>query len=511
MPKGFLRTALALLTAAAGGTALADDAKMVTRSYPVGELVVGYQPNLTPPTPVALVHATQPAPVPAPMMAPTPVAPVVATFAAPVPAPMVAPTPMVPTVPTMVRSNAESLARLMTNMVKPYSWSHMGGAGTVRFDPATWSLVVTQTADVHAHVADLMASMRRIQAASMPQVLLTVTVLEVPEAFFETAGIDAAPIKAVCGTTAPCCPEGGACQAVQMVRATGEAKPVALTDCQVNSLMECVRAGKRATIVTRPQMVVTDMQTGSFRVGETARFLTGLELTAGPNGVVRRPQYQTVLLGTTINATPKVSADRSAVELRLNYRTAQPATKSFTTAMKIGEGAEAEVLSAPAVDIQMIESTLTIPAGKTVLMAGPMGTRETRILSKVPQTDHLLTTTGQEKYRHLLLVKATVMTPGCEAMQVSHAMARVVGTAKAVPPKCATTGCPAPCAAGDCKACPEECQTVAVAKPARPVEAGVTRLVAAYRQACTEGRTEDAMRLAMQALSRDPSCFADEK
>jgi hypothetical protein len=471
MPKGFLRTALALLTATAGGAALADDARMVTRSYPVGELVNDYRPT---PTPPPAMPSVPPAPVP-----------VVAAFAAPVPAPMVAPTPMVP---PMVRSNAESLARLMTNMVKPYSWKGMGGAGTVTYDPTNCSLVVTQTADVHAYVADLMASMRRIQAASMPQVMIAVTLAEVPETFFEQAGIDAAPVKAVCGTTAPCCPEGGVCQAVQMVRATGEAKPVALTDCQVNSLMECVRGDKRASILSRPMLVTTDMRPAYFRVGEMARYLTGLELTAGPNGVERKPQYRMIHLGTTISATPKVSADRDAVELRLNYQTCRP----NPVGVKLGEGAEA--LTVPAFDIQAIEKTLTVPAGKTMLMAGPV-----------------VTCDGSKKYRHLLLLQATTMTPGCEAMQASQARAGMVWTAKAVPPKCAATGCPVPCAAGACKACPEECQTVAVAKPARPVEAGVTRLVAAYRQACAEGRTEDAMRLAMQALSRDPSCFASEK
>ena len=76
----------------------------------------------------------------------------------------------------------------------------------------------------------------------------------------------------------------------------------------------------------------------------------------------------------------------------------------------------------------------------------------------------------------------------------------------------AATGCKVACSAADCKACPTSCETVAVAKPARSIETtDAARLVSAYRQACVEGRNEDAIRLAMQALSRDPNCFADPK
>ena len=43
-----------------------------------------------------------------------------------------------------------------------------------------------------------------------------------------------------------------------------------------------------------------------------------------------------------------------------------------------------------------------------------------------------------------------------------------------------------------------------------PVESPTAKLVAAYRRACAEGRTEDAVRLALQALAADPRCFAGE-
>ena len=52
MPKGFLRTALALVAATTGGAAAAaDDARLVTRKYMVGEFVCNVKPTPTPLSP----------------------------------------------------------------------------------------------------------------------------------------------------------------------------------------------------------------------------------------------------------------------------------------------------------------------------------------------------------------------------------------------------------------------------------------------------------------------------
>jgi hypothetical protein len=208
-----------------------------------------------------------------------------------------------------------------------------------------------------------------------------------------------------------------------------------------------------------------------------------------------------------------VSADRRFVELRLSYRTAQLNGAVQAVPVKVGAvDAVNELLAAPPIDIQAIESMLTIPAGKTVLLAGPVMTREERtesgtpVLSKIPYVSRLYTNVGhgRAQYRHMLLVTARVLspTPPSECCVAS--------------PTCKTSACDTPtdckaCPAADCKACPATCEKVAVAKPARPAETEVTRLVAAYRRACADGNTEAAMRLAMQALSRDPNCFAEQK
>jgi hypothetical protein len=448
MPKGFLRTVLALLAATVGGAAFADDARLVKRSYPVGEFVVSVQPpGLVPPPPVAVAPA--------------------AHFAAPT----VPPTQMWH-MQSEVRRNAEALARVVVKMVKPHSWTGTGGAGSITFDEASSALVVIQTADVHAHVADLIASLRRVHAASMPMVMLEVTSVEVPETFFESAGVDAE-VQAVGGTSVPtpACPDGEACQVMMAVRGAEGKKPavVTLSADQVQCLMKCCQANRHVNVLARPKLIVEDMQTGFIQIGETAPVLT----EPGPNGVERKPQVQTVQVGTTIRATPKVSADRRFVELQLNYQVVEP-------------NAEMEV-----------RSHVVIPTGRTLMLAGPVVMRKQVVVSKPAPLwaqAAVRRETRPMKCHHLLLVTAKVMSQPSDCC--------------AAAPACKASECGK---AADCKACPEVYQTVGVAKPARPAAPEVSRLVAAYRQACVEGRSEDALRLAMQALSRDPNCFADQK
>ncbi|HET6576046.1 MAG TPA: hypothetical protein VFG68_20765, partial [Fimbriiglobus sp.] len=418
MPKGFLRTALALVAATVGGTATADDAKLVQRLYPVGDFVYSsIRPAPVPTAPVPVV-----APCPAPQLA------------APVPAPP-------QQLPPEARGNAEALIRLVQGTVKPYSWAGVGGDGRITFDPTTNSLVVTQSADVHAHVADLLAAMRRVHAASMPQVMLDLTLVEVAEPVFEQLGAN------LDLTVRTAKPEREPGRAMKVVRsAVGGKTPVALlSDAQAAGLRERLKSARengKAKFVSEPKVMTADGRAGYFRVGGTARYLTKLELTAGPNGVERKPQYKTIQLGTTIAVTPKVSADRRSVLLHLDYQTAQPSVVASALAVKVSDEGAAEVLGAPAINTQEVRAAVMVPSGKTLLLAGPVTTREQEfgqpLLTSVPNMDRLIVRVNrgvsQQTCRHLLLVTAKVVSPPGDC--------------------CAASGCPAACPAADCKACP---------------------------------------------------------
>ena len=55
------------------------------------------------------------------------------------------------------------LMDLITNTIKPNSWSKMGGPGTIDYFPLGMTLVINQTPDIQEQIADLLQQLRRLQ------------------------------------------------------------------------------------------------------------------------------------------------------------------------------------------------------------------------------------------------------------------------------------------------------------------------------------------------------------
>jgi RNA polymerase sigma factor (sigma-70 family) len=61
------------------------------------------------------------------------------------------------------RDKDDSLVRVITNTVRPASWSMQGGPGTVEYFAAGKSLVVNQTEDVHTQIDKLLAELTKVK------------------------------------------------------------------------------------------------------------------------------------------------------------------------------------------------------------------------------------------------------------------------------------------------------------------------------------------------------------
>ena len=86
------------------------------------------------------------------------------------------------------RSNhSAQLIRLITGMVKPYSWDERGGSGKLDYFDIGGALVVNQTADVIREVQDLLEALRKLQEVS---VSVEIRVISLSESFFERIGVD---------------------------------------------------------------------------------------------------------------------------------------------------------------------------------------------------------------------------------------------------------------------------------------------------------------------------------
>ncbi len=81
----------------------------------------------------------------------------------------------------------EQLMKLITGMVRPYSWDGMGGPGRVEYFDIGSALVVNQTADVIQEVADLLEALRRLQDLA---IAVEIRIVSLSETWYERLGVD---------------------------------------------------------------------------------------------------------------------------------------------------------------------------------------------------------------------------------------------------------------------------------------------------------------------------------
>ena len=84
-------------------------------------------------------------------------------------------------------NHSEQLKRLVTGMIRPYSWEDLGGSGRISYYDIGGALVVNQTADVIKEVQDLLESLRRLQDLS---VAVEIRIISLTESFYERIGVD---------------------------------------------------------------------------------------------------------------------------------------------------------------------------------------------------------------------------------------------------------------------------------------------------------------------------------
>ena len=83
---------------------------------------------------------------------------------------------------------SEALVRLITGMVRPFSWDGVhNGPGKIEYFDLGSALVVNQTADVIREVTDLLEALRRLQDLA---VAVEVRIISLSETWFERMGVD---------------------------------------------------------------------------------------------------------------------------------------------------------------------------------------------------------------------------------------------------------------------------------------------------------------------------------
>ncbi|AWM36714.1 Bacterial type II and III secretion system protein [Gemmata obscuriglobus] len=244
------------------------------------------------------------------------------------------------------RSNAQKLVKLVTDMVRPYSWAGAGGTGKVEYFDVGAALVVTNTADVITEVGDLLEALRRISAMTL---VYEVRLVRAPANVFERAGVKAA-------------------------------RDTALTDAQLQAVLDASQADRDASVTPFPRITAAASETATSKCGNTQTFVTGLDVTKVNGASVLVPRQTAVHLGESVTVKGVLSADRNYVHVEAGVSRTRlvgsveliPVTTQITPVFEGGAQGKpvpfTQFVQAPDVRKESVERSAVVPKGGTLVI-----------------------------------------------------------------------------------------------------------------------------------------------
>jgi type II secretory pathway component GspD/PulD (secretin) len=290
-----------------------------------------------------------------------------------------------------IAEGADRLTKLLTSMVRPNSWTALGGTGTVEFFSVGNVLVVKNSLEVVREVGDLLECIRRLQDIT---VATEVRIVKVPAGFCERVSVQC---------------DGGA----------------GLTEREMNLFLEAAQSDREANVMRFPKVSSFDGQTATIRTGQRRSFVTGGEVIKVKGQPMFVPKQKPVDLGDTLTVCGRVSADRKSISLRTNLsRTTLvgnvelvPITMMVTPVFEGGSRGQpipfTQFLEAPEFRTRSFEKTAVVPDGGTVVIGGwteATSPAPVPMLTKIPYVSKLFKTAdGAKECEVVVLATARII------------------------------------------------------------------------------------------------------
>lgn len=478
--------------------------KLFLRAALIGGAAAGAAVAQTPPPPAAdplatLTVLTMPAPVAPPKLV-LKAFDVVDLVCPPADSPLAKPgtdPAMVAAAKAFTDVRGEELLKAVRSATDRTGWDDGGGTGKLSVTTDGKALVVSNTAAVVDKVGACVESLRRLRST---QVKVDVVLFTVPS------------------------------KNEAMAKLFGDKGHAAVSPDQMDKMLRELKATGAADVLTRPMMVVQNKQTGFFQVGQQAALAT-------PSGVMLTP------VGLTTRVTPDVSADLKSVALAFEYENRQafggplPGVNSCegkanlllpdggTMAVKVGTFKVERttemrvpvvgdlpyvgrlfrtvgVCSEPTDTVAVVTATRVFdcPLAPCVAVPPPpmMATKATPVAvppatAVYPQPVPVIRMVAQPVLERVGVDFITPPSP--EPMPKA-----VTGVRMSAPPAVTLVRCPADgaCVAGG---------VIGTTMTGTCGTDETATLMAAYKAACAAGNKDEAAKLALQLLAKDPTCF----
>ncbi len=198
-----------------------------------------------------------------------------------------------------------------------------------------------------------------------------------------------------------------------------------LDDIQVDFLIKATQADSRSTNFLAPRLTLSNGQRAFVLIGQEQAYVSDLEPVQGDNVALFNPTVSTIVTGNTLDVEATVSADRRYVTLTMRPQVSNVreffqysvSNTTVTTSETTGTLSQSGVINLPVTNISLINTTVTVPDGGTLLIGGQRISGEvTRemgvpILNKIPIINRLFSnrSTVRDEQTVLILIKPTII------------------------------------------------------------------------------------------------------
>jgi type II secretory pathway component GspD/PulD (secretin) len=325
--------------------------------------------------------------------------------------------------PSTGHAMSEQLVSLIQDMVAQPTWASCGGHGMIKTFPLGNALIVNQTEDVHAGIANLLANLRKMQEV---QVAIEMRVITLSDQWYDLVNMNfeignTSAFAKGPGMIAGVAPAGTAPDMSipfrSIVSAFG-APPFAgqngflagsgsiaigagfsfLNEIQVHMFMEAARGDKRTQTLANPNVTVLNGATANIALNKYKFFNTGATPIQNGAQVFFMPQNNPFPVGINMQVTPIVSSDRRFVRLHLvpnitNLVSSNPPTTVEVPIPQLFEGRGNEpgrssfvkmILQQPEFETVSLNTTVNVPDGGTVVLGGLKTLAEVRVETGPP-------------------------------------------------------------------------------------------------------------------------------
>ncbi|MCY2931939.1 MAG: hypothetical protein NTV86_21075 [Planctomycetota bacterium] len=184
-----------------------------------------------------------------------------------------------------------------------------------------------------------------------------------------------------------------------------------LDDVQVDFLIQATQASKDSHVLSAPRIMLMDGQRSYITIGKQQAYVSAFSTQVAEGGVggvgvaAATPEVSWIPTGVVLDVEATVSADRRYVTM-----TVRPQTSELLNMERVDFGNIGGFIMLPTLQLQDLQSSVTVPDGGTVLLGGLKLANEAEreigvpVLSKIPVVNRLFENRGKVRDAETLLI-----------------------------------------------------------------------------------------------------------